>query len=215
MRFSFSTLIYTIPAILIALTLHEYAHGYVSSRLGDPTPQAEGRLSFNPMRHLDPVGTLCLLFFGFGWAKPVMVNAYYYNNRKKGMVMVALAGPLMNLSIAFLSLFCLGLLARFGGMWIAGPVGDYVMTLLSVIASINIGLGVFNLIPFPPLDGSKILSAVLPSDQYFKLMEYESYGQILLFVLLWLGLLDTPLYFLRSTITDAMMTVVMALLGLG
>lgn len=214
MHFSFQSLIYTIPAIFLALSLHEFAHGYVSFRLGDPTPGAQGRLSLNPLHHLDPVGTLCLLLFGFGWAKPVAVNPYYYDNRKKGMVMVALAGPLMNFMLAFASLFVLGLLVRFGGRPAVNPIREYLRTFCSVLASINIGLGVFNLIPFPPLDGSKILSAVLPSDQYFKLMQYESYGQILLFALLWLGFLDTPLYFLRAIVTDGMLTVVSMLLGL-
>lgn len=215
MHLSLESLIYVIPAIFLALSMHEFAHGYVSTRLGDPTPGAQGRLSLNPMNHLDPIGTLCLLLFGFGWAKPVAVNPYYYDDRKKGMVMVALAGPLMNFILAFVSLFALGLLWRFGGSFLFNPVGDYLLSLCSAVASINIGLGVFNLIPFPPLDGSKILSAVLPSDQYFRLMTYESYGQILLFALLWLGFLDGPLYFLRSIVTDGMMSVVTMLLGLG
>ncbi|WP_346892816.1 site-2 protease family protein [Clostridium sp. UBA871] len=98
-------LIYLIPAILIAVSLHEFAHGYVSYKLGDPTPKVTGRLSLNPLAHLDPVGTLCLLFFRFGWAKPVQVNPYYYKDKRKGMALVGLAGPMMNFLIALICAF--------------------------------------------------------------------------------------------------------------
>lgn len=212
--FSLHNLIYILPAVLIAITLHEYAHGYVSYRLGDPTPTYEGRLSFNPLRHLDVVGTLCLIIFGFGWAKPVQVNPYYYDNRKKGMVMVALAGPFMNFCVAFASILSMGLIIK-----VTGGYGDgfliYLYRFLSVLASINIGLGVFNLIPIPPLDGSKVLTAVLPTQQYFKLMQYEGYIQLILFALLWFGFLNTPLYYLRSGVTELMVSVANFVLGLG
>ncbi|MFR5071534.1 MAG: site-2 protease family protein [Bianqueaceae bacterium] len=98
-------LLYSIPAVLIAISMHEFAHGFVSYKLGDPTPKMDGRLSLNPFRHLDVMGTLCLLVAGFGWAKPVMVNPEYYKNKKRGMVLVALAGPVMNFLLAFLFLF--------------------------------------------------------------------------------------------------------------
>ena len=100
-----SSLVYSIPALLIALTLHEFAHGWVSDKLGDPTPRRNGRLSLNPLHHLDPLGTLSLFLFRFGWAKPVMVNPNYYQNKKQGMVNVALAGPMMNYLLAFISIF--------------------------------------------------------------------------------------------------------------
>ncbi|MDF2674191.1 MAG: peptidase [Clostridiales bacterium] len=112
-------LLYSIPAVLIAISMHEFAHGYVSYRLGDPTPKQKGRLSLNPFAHLDLVGTLCLLFFHFGWAKPVLVNPYYYKERKKGMVIVALAGPTMNFCIAFLSTFFMGMIFKITGGYAA------------------------------------------------------------------------------------------------
>ncbi|MEG2799861.1 MAG: site-2 protease family protein, partial [Erysipelotrichaceae bacterium] len=113
MNFTFDNLKFLLPAVLIALTLHELAHGFVSYKLGDPTPKQEGRLSLNPFAHLDPFGTLCLIVFGFGWAKPVMVNPNYYKNPKVGMVLTAIAGPLTNFLIAFVCLLLDVLMIRF------------------------------------------------------------------------------------------------------
>lgn len=207
-------LIYTIPAVLIAISMHEFAHGYVSYRLGDPTPKQKGRLSLNPFAHLDLVGTLCLLFFHFGWAKPVLVNPYYYKERKKGMVMVALAGPAMNFSIAFLSTFFMGVIFKITGGY-AGTFIQYLYTFLNYVSLINIGLGVFNLIPIPPLDGSKVLGAILPEDKYFKYMQYEKYGAIILMALLYLGVLDIPLGILRNGMENVISSIVSLILGLN
>ena len=202
-----SQLIYTLPAILIAISMHEFAHGYVSYRLGDPTPKHMGRLSVNPLAHLDPVGTICLLIFHFGWAKPVGVNPYYYKDRKKGMVMVALAGPIMNFFIAFISIFAMGVILKVTEGY-AGTFIRYTFNFLNYLFIINIGLGAFNLIPVPPLDGSKVLGAVLPSDKYFKYMQYERYGTLILMGLLYLGILDVPLTIVRSSLSKVMWTVV-------
>ncbi len=202
-----SQLIYTLPAILIAISMHEFAHGYVSYRLGDPTPKHMGRLSVNPLAHLDPVGTICLLIFHFGWAKPVGVNPYYYKDRKRGMVMVALAGPIMNFFIAFISIFAMGLILKVTEGY-AGTFIRYTFNFLNYLFIINIGLGAFNLIPVPPLDGSKVLGAVLPSDKYFKYMQYERYGTLILMGLLYLGILDVPLTIVRSSLSKVMWTVV-------
>ena len=109
------TLVYTVPAVLIAISLHEFAHGWASWKLGDPTPRATGRLSLNPLRHLDPIGTLCLLVFHFGWAKPVMVDPRYYKNRKRGMVLTALAGPGLNFLISLVCTLGMGLILRLTG----------------------------------------------------------------------------------------------------
>ena len=169
------TLVYTVPAVLIAISLHEFAHGWASWKLGDPTPRATGRLSLNPLRHLDPIGTLCLLVFHFGWAKPVMVDPRYYKNRKRGMVLTALAGPGMNFLISLVCTLGMGLILRLTGGYV-GAVVRYIYYLLFYTSAISTGLGLFNLIPVPPLDGSKVLGAVLPEDKYFGYMRYERYG---------------------------------------
>ena len=205
-------LIYTVPAVLVAISMHEFAHGYVSYKLGDPTPKQGGRLSLNPFRHLDPVGTLCLMFFHFGWAKPVMVNPYYYKNRKKGMLLVALGGPVMNLIISFISLFIMGIILKVTGGY-AGDVTVFIFELLTYMVMINLGLGDFNLIPVPPLDGSKILGAILPEDKYFKYMQYEKYGYIILLALLWIGLISGPLSWVTGILYDGMWAIVSLILG--
>lgn len=204
-------LLYTIPAVVIAISLHEAAHGLMSYKLGDPTPKKDGRLSLNPLKHFDPLGTLCLIFFHFGWAKPVMVNPYYYKNKKQGMVLVALAGPFMNFLIAFISIFSITLIAKLtllNGLWI------YLFFFLMYLATINIGLGIFNLVPVPPLDGSKVLGAILPSDKYFKYMQYEQYGMIILVILLFAGILDKPFSLASSSLTTIMQNISVFIINL-
>lgn len=204
-------LLYTIPAVVIAISLHEAAHGLMSYKLGDPTPKKDGRLSLNPLKHFDPMGTLCLVFFHFGWAKPVMVNPRYYKNKKVGMVLVALAGPFMNFLIAFLSLFTIALISEI--TLINGPL-IYLFVFLMYLAIINIGLGVFNLVPVPPLDGSKVLGAILPSDKYFKYMQYEQYGMIVLVLLLFAGILDKPFSLASGFLTTAMQNLSVLIINL-
>ncbi len=213
-------LLYSVPAILIAMVLHELAHGYVSYRLGDPTPKETGRLSLNPLRHLDPLGSLMLLFVGFGWAKPVMINPNYYKNRKLGTVMVSLAGPLTNFILAFIGSLLISIIFKVCGGRIqfqtetGYKIFSYIWQFLYYFMMLNIGLGVFNLIPFPPLDGSKVLTAILPERLYFTLMRYERYGQFVLIVILYAGLLNTPLSFLRTTVFNGMQTLTDWLVGL-
>jgi Zn-dependent protease len=170
--------------IFVILPVHEYAHAWAASKLGDRTALQRGRLSFDPMRHLDPMGALCLVLFGFGWAKPVPVNPWYFKNRKTGMALTALAGPVSNLLMAFLGALLYNVLAM------VLPVGNYwlaVYYFFYYYISINISLTVFNLLPIPPLDGSKVAAVLLPDRLYVRLMRYERYGMILLLLLSWLG----------------------------
>ena len=185
--------LYIIPCVLIAIIFHELAHGLVSYWLGDPTPKENGRLSLNPLRHIDPIGLLCLVIFRVGWAKPVVVNSQYYKNRRLGMFLVAMAGPLTNFIIAFISFLIMGLAIRF-----SVPVlnDDVMQTFFSFLAIINIGLGVFNLIPIPPLDGSRMLGACLPADAYISYMKFERYG---FYIILGLLLVDKIVTLIAQT----------------
>ena len=210
MNMTLERLLYSAPAILIAMVLHELAHGLVSDRLGDPTPRQTDRLSLNPLKHLDLFGSLCLLFVGFGWAKPVQINPRYYKNPKMGTVLVSLAGPAMNFLLALIGSFFISLIVKIVGESITFETRfgyqafTYLWEFLYYFMLLNIGLGVFNLIPFPPLDGSKILLAVLPERLYFTWLKYERYGQLILMALLYFGLLNTPLGFLRGVVFNGM-----------
>lgn len=193
--------IYLIPAVLLSLSFHEFSHGYVAFKLGDPTAKQAGRLTLNPLAHIDPLGTLCMLIFRFGWAKPVPVNVMYFKDRKKGMAITAAAGPISNLLLAFLCLLLFVPMLVYAG-WTA--VGSYAANFLYIMVMINVGLAVFNLLPISPLDGSKILYAVLPNKIYFSIMRYERYFQPVLFLLLWTGLLSRPISFLRDAVISGM-----------
>ncbi len=173
--------IYIVVAALFAIILHEIAHGLVSTWLGDPTPKRQGRLSLNPLKHLDPIGTLCLIFFHVGWAKPVVVNPDYYKNKKRGMALVALAGPLMNFLLAIFSIIIMAIFVKVNAY---SNVLIIIYNFLLYFSVINLGLGLFNLIPIPPLDGSRILGAFLKDDTYEQYMKYEKYGFIIIAILL-------------------------------
>ena len=175
---------------LICITLHELSHGFVAYRLGDDTAQRAGRLTLNPLKHLDPMGLLMMLVFHFGWAKPVPVNMMRFKNPKKGMALTALAGPGCNLLITVVFLFLYGALQK---PLSASSAGKTVLERLELTAYISLGFCIFNLIPVPPLDGSKILFSALSDSAYWKLMQYERYGSIMLIVLVWTGVLGRPL----------------------
>jgi len=186
--FDLQTLILLIPVLLFSLTIHEYAHGWVAYNLGDPTPKLHGRLTLNPIAHLDPMGTLVLIVTRrFGWAKPVPVNPSYFENPRKGMMTVGLAGPLSNFTTAFI----IALPIRMGLMPNI-PFSLWQMLILAI--QINIALGLFNLIPVPPLDGSKILMGILPPRYDHIYRQMESYGPILLLLLVFTGMLGRILF---------------------
>lgn len=164
----------------MAISFHEFSHGYMSYLMGDPTPKSSGRLTLNPLANFDLIGTLCLLFFGFGWAKPVSINPNYYKNKKIGTALVAMAGPFSNFLLAFICAFLIKII---------NPSG-ILLTFLYRLISVNVGLGVFNLIPVPPLDGSKLLALVLPNNLYWKFMEISRYSMFILMIILYTGILN-------------------------
>ena len=179
-------LLSVIPALL-CITLHELSHGLVAYALGDDTAKRAGRLTLNPVKHLDPMGLLMMVVFHFGYAKPVPVNMMKFKNPKAGMAVTALAGPVSNFIIAVLFLFLTGF---FFPALVDSAVGQYLLQMLMLTAQLSLMLGLFNLIPIPPLDGSKVLFSVLSDESYGKLMRYERYGTILMIALVMLGALN-------------------------
>lgn len=188
--FNVAELLIRAVAVLLAISFHEMAHGYAAYFLGDKTAKSMGRLSLNPLRHLDPVGAICLLLFGFGWAKPVMINPVYFKKPKRDMALTALAGPVSNFILSFLAILLFKLLALTAFGQSMGYVAQLLFSFLSTFATLNIGLGVFNLIPIPPLDGSKIFLPLLPPRLYMDILRYEHLGWIVLMIALALGVLD-------------------------
>ncbi len=171
------------PPILLALTFHEYAHGYVAFRLGDPTAKMAGRLTLNPISHLDPIGTIMLFIVHFGWAKPVPVDPRYFRNPKQDMLWVALAGPATNMVLAFISGILLSLFVQGG---IIGPSGMFIL-MLQYSLIINLALAIFNMLPIPPLDGSKVLRGLLPYSSQHIADQLEMYGPWALMGLIMIG----------------------------
>lgn len=173
-----------VVSVFLCLTIHETSHGLAAYALGDPTAKKEHRLSLNPLRHIDPLGLLMMFFVGFGWAKPVPVDMRYFKNPKSGMALTALAGPLSNFVLAIILLLICKYMAYTVAVT-AFTLGLY--QFLFITAFLSVGLGTFNLLPIPPLDGSKVLFSFLPDRMYLKLMYYERYGMILLLAMAFLG----------------------------
>ncbi len=182
---SITSMVATLLAVLMAITVHETAHGFVAYKLGDPTAKNQGRLTLNPLAHLDPIGALLMLVAGFGWAKPVPVNPFYFNgDRTKGMMLVSVAGPAVNLLLSFTAYF----------IFVAGngfATIPFLNMFLYYCITLNIYLAVFNLIPIPPLDGSKILAGFLPKATAYKYLNtVEQYGFLILMVLILFNITD-------------------------
>ena len=188
-------------AVLITLTIHEYCHAYAAYKLGDPTAKYQGRLTLNPIKHLDPIGALCMLFFHIGWAKPVPINARYFKKPKRDFAIVAFAGPLSNLVVAvFSALIYLLLFALFREVEFSSSftfaLAKNTLLFFNVFHLVNLGIAIFNMIPVPPLDGSRVLNVILPAKTYFKIMKYE---RTIYYVMLgWLLLGDYVVSFLSS-----------------
>ncbi len=179
-----------LPAIIIALTVHEFSHAWVAYKLGDPTAKAHGRLTFNPLAHLDPLGTLMLILFRFGWGKPVPINEYNFKNPVLGMALSSLAGPMSNLVLAILGTFL---------FYILVGINPLLTAMLIYFVLINILLMMFNLLPVPPLDGHKIVRAILPEKLRYSWESLENYSPFLLigalFAIIYTGVLPRAMFF--------------------
>ena len=182
------TLVLLIPVILFALTVHEYAHGMVAYRLGDPTAKQAGRLTLNPLSHLDPMGTVMLFVIGLGWAKPVPVDPRYFANPKRDMLWVALAGPAANMGLALLSGLIIRFLTSDPSAYLSGALGPILISMMVRSLQINLMLAVFNMLPVPPLDGSKIMYSLLPPQYAHWNYNLERYGPMVLFGLVMMGM---------------------------
>lgn len=211
------SLLLTLPAVLVAITFHEFAHGFAADKLGDDTARRQGRLNLNPLSHLDPVGTVMLIFAGFGWGKPVEINPRNFNRNVKmsvGEAIVAAAGPIMNLLLAIVFGIIYAVVWKFAPNFFMTQTGMIVMILLQACILTNIGLGIFNLIPLPPLDGSKIVGGFLP---YNVRNWFERYYQIfyIAFIVIWVtGIAEMIISPLISLTYEGIMNLIFSIFGI-
>lgn len=190
-------LLYSLLGVMVAMTVHEWAHAFAAYKLGDPTAKNLGRMSLDPLKHMDPIGTICLVLFGFGWARPVMVNPRNLKNYRRDDAIISLAGPIMNLLTAFLFLGIYFLV-----LFTFGITNEIVINILNYIISINLGLGIFNLIPIPPLDGFHVINSIFIRKS-FKVVEFlQRYGFIILIVLLASGVLTNIMTIVENWILN-------------
>ena len=208
-------IILALPVVLFALTVHEVSHGYAAYKLGDPTAHNFGRLDLNPLKHLDPLGTLCMLIAGFGWAKPVPVNPRYFKNYRRDMALTAAAGPASNFIMGTIGALLYGGVIRGFNAWLEiNPsmsiynLGYAISLLFFYFSFLNFSLCFFNLIPIPPFDGSRILFIFLPDKLYFGIMKYERYIMIALLVLLWTDVIPLPIGSISSFLLDKISSLV-------
>ncbi len=209
--FDLESTLLMLPGLILALTCHEYAHAKMSDKLGDPTPEAEGRLTLNPLAHMDLVGTICLLFAGFGWGKPVNINPTYYRNPAKDSAKVAAAGPITNFILGFILFFIYALVAVFAP---TTRLVEILLTMLLLGAYLNISLGVFNLLPFPPLDGSKIFAYLLKGKAREFIYTLERYSYIILAILFITELPSIIITPVINWIADVMINIILIIINL-
>lgn len=186
--------------VFCTMPIHEYAHALIATKLGDQTPRLAGRLTLNPMAHISPMGAIMIFLFGFGYAKPVSVNPRNFKDSKKGMALTAIAGPISNLIMGFVFIV---LAVVYANVFYAETIlYNAIFSFLLFAGTINVNLAVFNLLPIPPLDGSRILQLLIPAKHYYKFLEYERYIVILVFVLIATGVLSGPLSAISYFIID-------------
>jgi len=188
-----------VPGFLLAITVHEYTHGYVALRLGDPTAKLAGRLSFNPLSHIDPIGAIVLVLTQLiGWAKPVPVDPRFFRNPRTGMMWVSLGGPAANMVTAVaLAIVLHAILFVLGGLTVGQAAFYFLLPVIQILrfaVYINVALAIFNLVPVPPLDGSKILAGLLPREMAYQMERLEPYGFIVLILLLFSGVINYIIY---------------------